>query len=70
MEKLLHFFLTQIVAPKIRTEFVFLDILTKPNVFIIYSSVILTLLGIPMMEPFNGFSMSVILSGFFTNAFP
>ena len=57
---MLMIFSIQIVAPKIRTEFVFLDILTKPNVFIIYSSVILTLLGIPMMEPFNSFSMSVI----------
>ena len=49
--KLSQFFSTKIAAPEIRTEFVFLDILTKLNAFITYSPVILTLAGISQIIP-------------------
>ena len=54
-------FSTQIVAPKIGTEFVFLDILTKPNALITHSSVTLSQKGIIYIcltcikEVFNNF---------------
>ena len=68
MEKLSRFFSSQIVAHKIRTEFVFLDIITEPA-FITHSSVILTLKGISYISMVSCKFFSWLFKFFFQSDF-